>query len=43
MLFTQAGEAGTKQLDCGSGSTAMRLSDRCLSRWNHSHKDEPVF
>ena len=31
------------QLDCGSGSTAMGVSDSCLSRWNRSHKEDPVF
>ena len=31
------------QLDCGSGFTAMRVSDSSQSRWNRSHKDDPVF
>ena len=33
----------TLQLDCGSGSTAMRISDSSQSRWNRSHKGSRAF
>ena len=31
------------KINCGSGSTAMRVSDRIQSRWNRSHKGDPIF